>query len=123
MQKKSKKHFLICSIGGIVSGFCNGLFGSGGGTIVVPFLEDFLKLNPKRAHATTILIILVYSLVSLGFYGFSKTLDFSLALKVSAGGILGGYLGAKFLNKLSFKTIHKIFGIFMMIAAVRMVFF
>ena len=123
MEKKTKKHFLICSILGIISGFCNGLFGSGGGTIVVPFLEDFLKLNPKKAHATAILIIFIFTAVSLLFYGFSDTLDYSLALKVSAGGILGGYLGAKFLNKLSFKTIHKIFGFFMMVAAVRMVFF
>ncbi len=122
MKLKGKK-FWICAIGGIVSGFCNGLFGSGGGTIVVPFLEDFLKLNPKKAHATTILIILVYTLISLGFYAFSGTLDFPLSLKVSAGGVLGGLLGAKFLNKLSFQTIHKIFGFFMIVAAVRMVFF
>lgn len=123
MEKKVKHHFLICALGGIVSGFCNGLFGSGGGTIVVPFLEDFLKLNPKRAHATTILIIFIFTIVSLFFYGFSNTLDFPLAVKVSIGGVVGGYLGAKFLNKLSFKTIHKIFGFFMMVAAVRMVFF
>lgn len=114
---------LLCAIGGIISGFCNGLFGSGGGTIVVPFLEEFLKLDPKKAHATTIMIIFSYTIISLFFYGFSKTLDLSLALKVSVGGILGGYLGAKFLNKLAFKTIHKIFGGFMIIAAVRMVFF
>lgn len=123
MDNKPKHHFLICSVLGVVSGFCNGLFGSGGGTIVVPILEDFLKLDPKRAHATTILIIFIFTIVSLFFYGFSDTLDYSLALKVSAGGVLGGYLGAKFLNKLSFKTIHKIFGFFMIIAAVRMVFF
>ena len=123
MEKKTKKHFLICSLLGVISGFCNGLFGSGGGTIVVPFLEDFLKLNPKRAHATTILIIFIYTIVSLFFYGYSHTLDFPLALKVSLGGVIGGDMGAKFLNKLSFKTIHKIFGFFMMVAAVRMVFF
>ena len=63
MEKKTKKHFLICSILGVISGFCNGLFGSGGGTIVVPFLEDFLKLNPKRAHATAILIIFIFTLI------------------------------------------------------------
>ena len=120
-MKLNKK--LTCAMGGIVSGFCNGLFGSGGGTIIVPFLEIFLRLNPKKSHATAILIIFVFTLVSLTFYGFSGRLDFPLALKVSAGGVIGGLLGAKLLNKLSFKSIHKIFGIFMIIAAVRMVFF
>lgn len=112
-----------CAIGGIVAGFFNGLFGSGGGTIIVPFLEKFLKLDPKKSHATAILIISAFTIVSLFFYGFSKTLDFPLALKVSIGGIVGGILGAKILGKLSFSTIHKIFGAFMIIAAVRMVFF
>lgn len=122
-MKNKQNHKLLVAIGGIVSGFANGLFGSGGGTIIVPFLEIFLKLDPKKSHATAILIIFVFTLVSLVFYGFSGKLDFLLALKVSSGGVIGGLLGAKFLNKLSFNSIHKIFGGFMIFAAVRMVFF
>ena len=122
MKKKPKKS-VLCALGGIISGFCNGLFGSGGGTIIVPFLEIFLKLSPKKSHATAILIIFVFTLVSLGFYGFSGKLDYYLALKVSIGGIIGGFLGAKLLNKLASASIHKIFGAFMIFAAVRMVFF
>ena len=122
MNKKSNNK-LLCAIGGIISGFANGLFGSGGGTIIVPFLEFFLKLDPKKSHATAILVIFVFTLVSLTLYGFSGRLDFPLALRVSIGGVTGGLLGAKFLNKLSFSSIHKIFGGFMIIAAVRMVFF
>ncbi len=122
MNKKPNRK-LLCAVGGIVSGFCNGLFGSGGGTIIVPFLEFFLKLDPKKSHATAILIIFVFTLVSLGFYGFSDRLDYLLALKVSIGGVIGGFLGAKLLNKLTSNSIHKIFGAFMIIAAVRMVFF
>ncbi len=121
---KEESHKLVKSaIGGIVAGFFNGLFGSGGGTIIVPFLEKFLKLDPKKSHATAILIIFGFTLVSLVFYGFSGRLDYPLALKVSIGGVIGGLLGAKLLNKLSFSAIHKIFGTFMIIAAVRMVFF
>lgn len=123
IKTSKKKRLLFCAAGGIVAGFLNGLFGSGGGTIIVPFLETFLKVDPKKSHATAILIILGFTLVSLLFYGFSGTLDFSLALKVSVGGVIGGFLGAKLLGKLTFSAIHKIFGIFMMIAAVRMVFF
>ena len=121
---KKPKHWLwICAAGGVVAGFFNGLFGSGGGTIIVPFLEKFLKLDPQKSHATAIFIISGFTLVSLIFYAFSAQLDFALALKVSLGGVLGGFIGAKLLHKLSFPTIHKIFGLFMIAAAVRMVFF
>ncbi len=122
-EKMTHKKLFLCAVGGILSGFFNGLFGSGGGTLIVPFLEKFLKLDPKKSHATAILIILGFTLVSLLFYGFSGSLDYSLALKVSVGGVIGGILGAKLLNRLSFGSIHKIFGLFMIIAAVRMVFF
>lgn len=122
MKSKSKK-LLTCAIGGVTAGFFNGLFGSGGGTIIVPFLEKFLELDPKKSHATAILIISGFTIVSLIFYGFSNNLDYGLALKISSTGVLGGLVGAKLLNKLSFSAIHKIFGVFMIIAAVRMVFF
>lgn len=122
-EKMTPKKLFLCAAGGILSGFFNGLFGSGGGTLIVPFLEKFLKLDPKKSHATAILIILGFTLVSLLFYGFSGSLDYSLALKVSVGGVIGGLLGAKLLSRLSFGSIHKIFGLFMIIAAVRMVFF
>ncbi len=122
MSEKSK-HNLLCALGGTISGFCNGLFGSGGGTIIVPFLEIFLKLDAKKSHATAILIIFMFTLLSLAFYAFSGQLDFPLAFRVSSGGVFGAIIGAKLLNKLSCNSIHKIFGLFMIIAAVRMVFF
>lgn len=122
-QKSKPKRLFLCAVGGITAGFFNGLFGSGGGTIIVPFLEKFLKLDPKKSHATAILIISGFTAVSLFFYGFSHSLDYLLALKVSAGGVVGGYVGAKLLSKLTFGAIHKIFGLFMIAAAVRMVFF
>ncbi len=118
-----KKRLFLCAIGGITAGFFNGLFGSGGGTVIVPFLEKFLKLNPQKSHATAILIISGFTLVSLIFYGLSASLDFGLSLKVSIGGVVGGFLGARLLAKLSFASIHKIFGLFMIAAAIRMVFF
>ena len=52
---------------GLVTGFANGLFGSGGGTIVVPAMERFLKVEEHKAHATAIAVILPLSLLRWGF--------------------------------------------------------
>ena len=94
------------AIGGIITGFLNGLFGSGGGTVVVPFMEEFLDIDEQKSHATAILIILSFTIISLFFYARQGNLDVSLSLKVSAGGVVGGVLGAKLLKRLSGKIIR-----------------
>lgn len=116
---KHKKWLPI--VGGLLAGFLNGLFGSGGGTVIVPFLEECLDQDEHTSHATAILIILCFTVVSLFFYGRHDFLDYKLALWVSIGGVAGGLIGAKLLKKLSGGVIRKIFGAFMILAALRMV--
>lgn len=122
LQSLKKHKIALYAIGGLSAGFFNGLFGSGGGTVIVPFLEELLEQEEHTSHATAILIISGFTVVSLIFYGFGHALDFSLALKVSVGGVVGGFLGAKLLKKLTGNVIRKIFGAFMILAAIRMVF-
>lgn len=106
---------------GFFTGIANGLFGSGGGTIVVPGMEKILKMEAHKAHATAIAVILPLTILSMFVYMKSIESDFKVILYVSIGGIIGGYLGSKFLNKLSGKALHKIFGLFMIAASIRMI--
>lgn len=115
------KNFFISSIIGIITGFANGLFGSGGGTIVVPAMERFLKIEEHKAHATAIAIILPLSVLSAFIYLKNGSIEWKIVLFVSIGGMIGGYIGAKFLNKIPSKWLHRIFGGFMIVAAVRMI--
>lgn len=108
---------------GFLSGIANGLFGSGGGTLVVPILEGNEELEAHQAHATAIFVILPLTLLSLFFYLRTNSFgseQWKTALWVSGGGLAGGYFGAKVLKKIPGKYLHGIFGAFMLIAAVRM---
>ncbi len=116
--KKYYKHSII----GVIAGLCNGLFGAGGGTIIVPSMELFLGVNEHRAHATAISIILPLSFVSAFLYIQNDFIDWNLAWKVSLGGFIGGYIGARLLQKIPGNILRKIFGVFMIIAGIRMVF-
>ena len=108
---------------GLVTGFANGLFGSGGGTIVVPAMERFLGEEEHKAHATAIAVILPLSLLSLGVYLWKADLGavWRIALWASAGGLVGGFVGAKLLQRVSVVWLHRIFGAFMLAAAVRLI--
>ena len=107
---------------GIITGFINGLLGSGGGTVVVFCMERFLKIESHKAHATAIAIILPLSLLSLIIYMFKGEVLWQTAFFTSLGGVAGGFAGAKLLNRISGRRLHQIFGIAMIAAAFRMVF-
>ncbi|NLL70949.1 MAG: sulfite exporter TauE/SafE family protein [Epulopiscium sp.] len=111
----------IKSIGiGIITGFVNGFFGSGGGIIVVPALESIVGLKKHEAHATAIGVILPLSILSAFVYMKQGLLTKGYLSWITLGGVLGGYIGAKWLPKISTSWLHKIFGIFMIVAAIRM---
>lgn len=119
-MEKIKKYFKYAMIG-IATGLCNGLFGSGGGTIAVPSMEMVLGVEEHKAHATAIAIILPLTLISIFFYIRNHFVDWNLTWQASIGGIVGGYVGACILKRIPSGILRKIFGIFMIIAAVRMV--
>lgn len=106
---------------GIVAGLINGLFGSGGGTIVVPSLVFLLKLKDYKAHATAIPIILPLSIISVVVYLFNNKIPYGTAIYVTIGGLVGSYLGAKFLKKIPVNYLRKIFGSVIIYTAIRMI--
>lgn len=116
-----KKYYRQAAIG-LVSGVLNGLFGSGGGCIVVPAMEKFLNMDEKKSHATAIAVILVMSAVSSFFYIRNGYFDFKLWLPVTVGGIVGGAVGAAALSKISVRWLKIIFGTVIGITAFKMIF-
>ena len=109
------------SLIGVFTGFANGLFGSGGGTIAVPAMEKFLNISVHKSHATAIALILPLSAVSAAIYIFKTDIPWSIVLPTILGSVSGGIIGAKFLKKVSAKYLHKIFALFMLAAVVRMI--
>ncbi|WP_243116518.1 sulfite exporter TauE/SafE family protein [Marinisporobacter balticus] len=107
---------------GITTGLVNGLFGSGGGTILILGMFFLLDIDEHKAHATAISIILPLALVSTFIYMKHGIIVWPVTLKIMTGGILGGYIGAKLLSKIPEYLLRKIFAVFMIIAAIRMVF-
>ena len=107
---------------GIFTGFVNGIFGSGGGTLLVPILNNIVKVAEHKSHATALAIIIFLTSASSVIYVSRGTYDISLTLKVAIGSVIGGILGAKLLCKVTGKFLRISFGTIMIIAALRMVF-
>ena len=116
-----KKKF-ISALTGLFSGVCNGLFGSGGGTLAVPVMEKFGKIEAHKAHATAIAFILPLSLISGIIYFYGIEIPVKETLFACLGGLVGGFAGAKMLGKIKGRTLHIIFGVFMLLGGMRMLF-
>lgn len=108
---------------GIPIGFINGFFASGGGIIAVLILQKFFSLAEKKAHATSIIIILPLTLAGVLIYSMAGFSDMPVIIKAASGAALGAFVGAKLLSRLSGRFIRIGFGVVMIAASVKMLIF
>lgn len=106
---------------GFLTGIINGLFGSGGGMLIVPALVFLLGLKEYKAHATAISIILPITIVSTIVYFLNKGISLKTSLFVMIGSLVGSFIGAKLLNKIPGNILRKGFGLVIIYTAVRMI--
>ncbi len=105
--------------GGGLAGVVNGLLGAAGGLVVVPTLRK-AGIETRKAHATSVAIILPISIVSAIFYLSSGRFELADSLIYLPGGVAGALLGGWLLPKIPSHALRRIFGLFMLWAAVRM---
>ncbi len=116
-MKKTIKEILL----GVVAGFISGLFAAGGGMIIVPAFVHIFKMDEVKARATSIFVILPMVITSGIFYYNNNYIDWEIGIKCAIGGIIGGFLGAKILKKLSDKILKIIFILFLGYVSIKMI--
>ena len=118
-RKSIGKRILIV-LASLFAGFATGVFGGGGGMIVVPILTGLYGLEPVKAHATAIATIFPLCLVSVIFYLTQGGWEWKSGLVVTAGVVVGGIVGALLMKKIPAKWLQPIFYILMIVGGVKM---
>ena len=119
LDKLSKKWRIVLSvIASLFVGVANGLFGGGGGMLVIPIFTILLGLEEKLAHSSAILTILPLSLVSGIVYITQGNFTAPNGLWVGGGVIVGGLIGAFLMKKLSNNVLRIVFYTLMIVAGV-----
>ena len=106
---------------GAIIGFINGFWGGGGGMICVPLLINILRLPEKKAHATTLLIMLPLSLASLIIYIFSGNLPIIKSINIGVGFIIGGIIGAIVLKFISNTWLGVVFSLIIIAGGLKLI--
>ena len=111
---------LLAAIGvGALAGLVNGLFGGGGGMVMVPLLTAWCGLEQKRALATCVAVILPFCVLSAAIYVLRTDFDWLLALPYLIGGGIGGALGGLLFKRVSSRWLRRIFALFLLYGGVR----
>lgn len=99
------------AIAGAVAGAVNGLFGAGGGMLLVPLLTGLTDMEEDDVFPASVSIILPICFVSLSIYASAAPLPFSEAIPYLLGGLGGGIIAGMTGNKIPVKWLHRILGI------------
>lgn len=105
---------------GAGAGLLSGLFGVGGGTLVVPGLTGLLGLSQHSAHATSLAAILLIAPIGLVRLAAGGAVDVGAAVVLSIGAVLGAAGGAWLLPRISGTALRRGFGVFLLLAALRL---
>ena len=116
-----KKEFLYKILIGVFAGIISGLFASGGGMILVPAFIYLLKMSEVDSRATSVICILPMVVTSGIFYYTNNYIEWKIGLLCAIGGVIGGVVGAKLLNKLPDRYLKIAFTIFLIYASYKMI--
>ena len=105
---------------GMAAGFLSGMFGVGGGILIVPGLVLVAKMDQRMAHGTSLAAVLPISAASLVTYWSHDDVDWRVGLCLATGALVGAVLGTKLLNILPHRVLAIAFAGILVVTAVRL---
>lgn len=115
-----KAEWIPYGLSGAAAGLVNGLFGAGGGMVLVPLLIRYCKLEDKKTFSSAICIILPLCLVSLTVYWSQQIFPLQESIPYLIGGFLGGILAGLLFRKIPAHFLHKVFGLVIIWGGIRL---
>ena len=122
-QPRNARFFISCFAIGLVAGLLSGMFGVGGGIIIVPALVLTLQMAQKRASNTSLAVIVPVAVVGVISYAAGGHLDPSAwvpGLILGAGGVAGSFIGAKLLPKVPVPALQLGFAAMLVVAIISL---
>ena len=112
--------YVIAAIIGLVSGVTSGLFGVGGGIIMVPAMVFFLHMEIKRAIATSLGVIIPTALVGTWKNQTAGLVNWTLVLTLAPLAVLGAYWGARLMQWMPEAYLRRGFGVLLVLVGGRL---
>ena len=106
---------------GTLAGVFAGMFGIGGGLIIVPALPLLYGMKQHAAVGTSLgALLLPVGALSAWVYWRNGNVNVKYSVLLAAGLLVGAFVGAKLVEPVSDLTLRRMFGAFLLIVSVRM---
>ncbi len=108
---------------GVAAGVLSGLVGIGGGVLLVPALVFLFGLSQHQAQGTTLaLMVAPVGIVAAWAYWRQGYVDLRVAALISLGFVIGSIVGARLSIGISDAVLQKVFGVFLLLLSVKLIF-
>lgn len=105
---------------GLIGGVLSGIFGIGGGIIMVPLLVNLARMDQRRAAATSLVAIIPTSIAGSATYFATGEINLLAGVVIAAGAIVGAVLGSMLLRRIPLVWLRWMFIVLILVVAVRM---
>jgi hypothetical protein len=107
-------------LAGILAGIAGGLFGVGGGIVIIPILTAAFGFTQHQAHGTSLAVIGFTALFSIIVYGAFANVAWVTAAIVGAASLVTARYGARLATRLSQRALARVFAVFLLLVALRL---
>lgn len=112
-------HFILLAIG-LAAGVLSGMFGIGGGLIIVPALLLILKMEQFQALGTSLAALIPpVGLLGAAEYYRNGHINMKYAGLIALGLFVGAYFGARITLGMSPEVVRKLYAVFLLVVAAR----
>lgn len=105
---------------GLLAGVLAGLFGVGGGFLMVPLYIAWLRIDQKKAHATSLGAVFPIAIAGAVGYAATDHVDWQSGAYLLLGSFFGAMYGAKLLHTISLRKLQIVFGSLLILSALRL---
>jgi len=117
-------NFILLTAIGLVVGFFGGMFGVGGGVILIPALVYLMGMEQHTAQGTSVAIMLPpIGIIAAYTYYKAGHINIKYAIIIAITFIIGSYFGSKLAVNLPDQVSKKIFAVIMFLISIKMFFF
>ncbi len=105
---------------GVLAGFLSGLFGVGGGILIVPGLVILARMHQRLAHGTSLAAIVPIAVSGVIGYAVADAVDWPAAALIALGAVWGAVLGTRVLHVVRADALRIAFAAFLLLTALRL---